>query len=1078
MRRLTKKGKERARQQVNEHELVDPDYSLVPLTKANHHRSKHDLPPLAHLHGRPVMTQPFNLPDRPAQSGFMLALGTSTKRRNKPQAQPSNPSTEPLDDSNSNVYTFGNIDYGTFSTPTQPARSRHRVRRESQWTTWLTKIIPSIRDSYLELLYRTKSLRNYPPEPSKHRCECNQSECRALAVTIITFTEITKLDLTICPCRPAARQLVEAGMFPCAPVHPTLAVDIRVLEFVSRLFLHLPPNNTAWCAALQSFLESQGYTLAGKDPLRRRFGNALQFYNCLKDSVVFTLDKVTTSIRNPVPPPTLVSFEEDDPETDCDEPNARDSLFTATPLAQRPTSTPRNPQKRHRDEPDTEEEDADLDGSPFPDPPARERPSEYLRARCPCCFGGEFPREGLMGPDALVSLDACFTQKRRQKDRDPHIGHPRTVFLPEQDVNATEAYVESVRSSASRSRKRRRQEDEEDKIEDGMLISNAVLAGCEKSFTAADDSRMKASTQFFGCTALMGLICRHDRVLWLVNMSSAGEKQHYVIALLETLFQHLPHTFSVGVLYDIACQLHRSCVKFGFLDRYLNRISFGISVFHAFGHQWPCQVAYHPRKVVGFGLTDGEGCERFWYSISGLVAYLRVCGYHRRLYTLNSQVAHSSHNSLLNLGHWLARKRVLCLKKRTEAMDTLADCPEDEERLRDEWASQVGHQTKPLPRQSATKGKKAVEEALRLSKALDIASKRLRRLEQTLTSSNATDYEYAEAELQLESAQAEHKKAKDKLRIKCQALGVSATTKLNTLLNNPYISARQNAIALKRRLRERLQHRKFELDPLERAHRRKALDKKAHRQTEDAVKRREPTIDKLARQFNKLCDDMESLIKAKKAPRGSRPPAKIDLQGLYSLDVDDDIWQDIGLQDDEDAAAEPPAWLSKESVRNGIKSILARDRCEEEETRLIHERCALQEWFSEEWLINEECLKQTQCDKAKHYQFLRRRNELIHLCALWQMSLDGMSVGDNDPPVWGPTNVETLAANIERYTDNVVNNSFDEDVSDNEVDEDDVDPTYFAALDAVNMADAFRADIGSEELGIMGTHIDHDDPFQ
>ncbi len=138
-------------------------------------------------------------------------------------------------------------------------------------------------------------------------------------------------------------------------------------------------------------------TINFQDPLRRRFGNTLQFYNCLKDSVVFTLDKVTTSIRNPVPPPMLVSFEEDDPETDCDEPNARDSLFTATPLAQRPTSTPRNPQKRHRDEPDTEEEDADLDGSPFPDPPARERPSEYLRARCPCCFGGEFPREGLMG---------------------------------------------------------------------------------------------------------------------------------------------------------------------------------------------------------------------------------------------------------------------------------------------------------------------------------------------------------------------------------------------------------------------------------------------------------------------------------------------------------------------------------------------------------------------------------------------------------------------------------------------------------------------------------------------------------
>jgi hypothetical protein len=124
----------------------------------------------------------------------------------------------------------------------------------------------------------------------------------------------------------------------------------------------------------------------------------------------------------------------------------------------------------------------------------------------------------------------------------------------------------------------------------------------------------------------MALLCRHDIVLWIVNMRSAGEKQHYVLVLVETLFQHLPLLFTIGLLYDIGCQLHRSCVNWGFLDRYLSRITFGISVFHAFGHQWPCQVIYHPRKCVGFGLSDGEGCERFWHSISKLIAYLRVCG--------------------------------------------------------------------------------------------------------------------------------------------------------------------------------------------------------------------------------------------------------------------------------------------------------------------------------------------------------------------------------------------------------------------------------------------------------------------
>lgn len=89
----------------------------------------------------------------------------------------------------------------------------------------------------------------------------------------------------------------------------------------------------------------------------------------------------------------------------------------------------------------------------------------------------------------------------------------------------------------------------------------------------------------------------------------------------------------MGVLYDIGCQLHRSCVKFNFLSHALDRIVFGISVFHAYGHQWPCQITYHPRKCPGFGLTDGEGCE-----IKLLIPSLRVSGYYNRIYTLDTQV--------------------------------------------------------------------------------------------------------------------------------------------------------------------------------------------------------------------------------------------------------------------------------------------------------------------------------------------------------------------------------------------------------------------------------------------------------
>ncbi|EIN04930.1 hypothetical protein PUNSTDRAFT_32763, partial [Punctularia strigosozonata HHB-11173 SS5] len=139
-----------------------------------------------------------------------------------------------------------------------------------------------------------------------------------------------------------------------------------------------------------------------------------------------------------------------------------------------------------------------------------------------------------------------------------------------------------------------------------IKLPNSVLDGCESSFKAADEARKKASTQFFDDTALMALVCRHDRVLWLANMTSAGERQHYAIALLDKFFRHVPATFRAGVLYDIGCQLHRSCYKWDLLPDYRDRIVFTISVFHAFGHQWLCQIIYHPRKCACFGLSDGE----------------------------------------------------------------------------------------------------------------------------------------------------------------------------------------------------------------------------------------------------------------------------------------------------------------------------------------------------------------------------------------------------------------------------------------------------------------------------------------
>ncbi|KAJ6526368.1 hypothetical protein B0H19DRAFT_970540 [Mycena capillaripes] len=252
--------------------------------------------------------------------------------------------------------------------------------------------------------------------------------------------------------------------------------------------------------------------------------------------------------------------------------------------------------------------------------PCRGRPQSDLRHRV----------------DLIVCLDACFTHKRRTSTSDPPRRHPCTHFIPEADAKATDAYVNGTRGSFGpaepRSKKSKtKMPSAAEETEDGyehpdLLLPRSVLDACEASFKAADEKRAKASTDFFDDTGLMALLCRHDRVLWLVNMQTRGEQQYYVIVLLKTLFQHLPRDIALGVLYDIACTLERSCRKWGFLSRFMDRIQFGVSVFHAFGHNWPCQLLHHPRKRTGFGLSDGEGCERFWHSISHLISVLRVSG--------------------------------------------------------------------------------------------------------------------------------------------------------------------------------------------------------------------------------------------------------------------------------------------------------------------------------------------------------------------------------------------------------------------------------------------------------------------
>jgi len=250
-------------------------------------------------------------------------------------------------------------------------------------------------------------------------------------------------------------------------------------------------------------------------------------------------------------------------------------------------------------------------------------------------------------PNAIVCIDANFQQKRnadldRREDhkgaagaRDPPIFSANTIQLSVDFLKEWEARVNSIRShkDSSTGKKRSRSnaglDEGDDKVEDGLDVPNSALQQCGESFVAADENRAKASRTHFSDTGLMALLCRHDHVLYLANMWSAGEKQFYALALLDALMKGVPCHWSVGLLYDVACQLHRALIKWRYLDAYLPRLLFGTSVFHAYAHQWVCQLWYHPRKSGIWGLSDGEGCERLWAYLRKLIPGLRVTGVRR-----------------------------------------------------------------------------------------------------------------------------------------------------------------------------------------------------------------------------------------------------------------------------------------------------------------------------------------------------------------------------------------------------------------------------------------------------------------
>lgn len=285
------------------------------------------------------------------------------------------------------------------------------------------------------------------------------------------------------------------------------------------------------------------------------------------------------------------------------------------------------------------------------------------------------------------------------------------------------------------------------------------------------------------------------------------------------------------------------------------------------------------------------------------------------------------------------------------------------------------------------------------------------RLDKMVVSGNYTDdLDIEQLQVQLASAKISLEQLQSSIKKKRDSLGVDGRASLAKLKDNKFLHLRMKASALKNRIRAHLRDRKFELERLERAYRHTTSNEdKVQSHIQKQVKRHEPGVVQLASKYNKLCADMAALKANGGAPKQSIIPSKIEREGLFKLDVDDDIWQDIGLNED-DFEGVIPAWLGDEPTRQGIKAMLEKDRCLEEEQRLSLERCSLQEWLMSEWESVLTAKEHCQLNVNILYQLQLKQTELCKLYVVWEPRVKNIPPKYPLPECWGPSQEEIAKA--------------------------------------------------------------------
>ncbi|KAL6299353.1 hypothetical protein BKA93DRAFT_819932 [Sparassis latifolia] len=198
------------------------------------------------------------------------------------------------------------------------------------------------------------------------------------------------------------------------------------------------------------------------------------------------------------------------------------------------------------------------------------------------------------------------------------------------DIWLTPEAVDRFKDEVARSNQVYDAHAELDDIDDDVAAEHGNIEGVLELITVCMErwrnAGPKVHKKMFALFAVMGIfvcLCQHGHLLILCDMIRSGELMKQPLAIIDKLIEVYGTNVKVG--YDIACAFLKTLARSSLgLHATKARMSGVVPAFHGHGHNWGCQVHWHPLYMDDVGKEDFEGCERCFSESNALAPGMQL----------------------------------------------------------------------------------------------------------------------------------------------------------------------------------------------------------------------------------------------------------------------------------------------------------------------------------------------------------------------------------------------------------------------------------------------------------------------